>query len=291
MRGLAGIVFVMACGHAATTAQVSTLRTACADGHIWDGKACVDTSAATTHLAAASAALTRLDVDEAAQGLDAVEKAAPLDYKTNTTLWEQRGIAAAYTDDEATATRAFGMLLAIDPTHFLSYELSPKATLVFEKTLKQAKQHPAPTVDVSWSRGARVGEPIPIDIDVIADPKQFLAYATLYVRTRGEQSWHAADVTLGGLRRITLPPVETKKNVSLELYLAVQDTHRNEVLMWADPKRPRELALRYEAPTPWYRTWWGITSIVAGSAAVVGGVVYAVTLSPPDKIDGMTTVR
>lgn len=280
-----------ACAHTTPTAHVAVMRSACSAGQIWDGKACVATAAATRELDIATAALAKLDVEEAQQALDRVEQAAPLDHRTNTTLWEERGIAAAYADDEPTATRAFEMLLALDPGHFLSYELSPKATLVFEKTLKDARQRPQPAVDVSWSRGQRVGEPIPIDIDVIADPKRFLARATLYVRTRGEQSWRATDVPLATTKRITLPQLDARKNASLELYLTAQDARGNEVLVWADPARPRELPLRYEPPTKWYRTWWGITSIVAGSALVVGGVVYAVTLSPPDKIDGMTTVK
>jgi hypothetical protein len=282
------------------------LRAACGDGQLWDGGGCKPTSEATKQLALGTAALTRLDVDEAKVALDAVEKAGPLDHKTNVTLWEQRGIAAAYVDDEATASSAFDMLLALDPAHFLSYELSPKATLVFEKTLKQSKQRGAPAIDVNWSRGQKVGEPIPLDIEVLADPKQFLARATLFVRTRGEPSWRAADLPLaprvtdtvaGGasplanVKHVVLPAIAATKNVSLELYLRAYDQRGNEVLTWADQTRPRELVLRYDPPTPWYRRWWGITSIVAGSAAIVGGVVYAVTLAPPDKIGGGVTVR
>ncbi|HEX5062365.1 MAG TPA: hypothetical protein VFV99_23500, partial [Kofleriaceae bacterium] len=184
---------------------------------------------------------------------------------------------------------AFDMLLALDPAHFLSYKLSPKATLVFEKTLEQAKQRGAPAIDVNWSRGQKVGEPIPIDIEVLADPKQFLSRATLFVRTRGEPTWRAADTQLAKDKRVVLPAVQASKNVQLELYLRAYDQRGNEVLTWADATKPREMVLRYDPPTPWYRKWWGITSIVAGSAAIVGGVVYTVTLSPPDKIDGSVT--
>jgi hypothetical protein len=279
------------CSHAAATGTTVALRRACGEDQIWDGSTCRSTREAQKQLAAGTAALARLEVDEAKVALDAVDKAGPLDHGTNVTLWEQRGIAAAYVDDEASATSAFDMLLALDPTHFLSYQLSPKATLVFEKALGHAKQRGAPAVDVNWSRAQKVGEPIPIDIEVLADPKQFLARATLFVRTRGEQSWHAADLALAKAKRITLPPIDARKTTSLELYLRAYDQRGNEVLTWADPARPREIVLRYDPPTPWYRTWWGISSIVAGSAAVVGGIVYAVTLAPPDKIDGTTTVR
>jgi hypothetical protein len=284
-------ILLVGCSHAANTGTTVALRSACTADQVWDGTACKPNREATKQLAIGTAALARLEVDEAKVALDAAEKAGPLDHATNVTLWEQRGIAAAYTDDEATATGAFDMLLALDPSHFLSYSLSPKATLVFEKSLKQAKQRGAPSLDVSWSRGQKVGEPIPIDIDVLADPKQFLTRATLYVRTRGEASWRAADVVLPKDKRITLPAIDAEKTTSLELYLRAYDQRGNEVLTWADPARPREMVLRYDPPTPWYRTWWGIGGIVAGSAAIVGGIVYAVTLAPPDKIDGMTVVR
>jgi len=39
----------------------------------------------------------------------------PLDHDANVTLWEQRGIAAAYIDDERAAGAAFDMMLALDP--------------------------------------------------------------------------------------------------------------------------------------------------------------------------------
>lgn len=284
-------VLASACSHATITSPTVTLRPACGEAELWDGRRCIDTTRSTQQLATATAALAKLDVDEAQVALDAVEQVGPLDHRTHVTLWESRGIAAAYADDEARAASAFDTLLALDPAHFLSYELSPKATLVFEKSLRLTKQRPAPAVDVTWSRAQRVGDPIPIDIDVLADPKQFLSRATLYVRVRGARDWRAADFALAKTVRVTIPAVTERKNSSLELYLSAFDQRGNEVLVWADRTRPRELAMRYEPPTPWYRTWWGITSIVAGSATIVGGVVYALTLAPPDKIDGISTVK
>jgi hypothetical protein len=294
MRQLVVLVLFAGCAHTTAMQRTALLRAACADGAIWTGTSCKPTTDAVNQLAVGTTALAKLEVDDARLALDAVEAAGPLDHKTNVTLWEQRGIAAAYVDDEASAATAFDMLLALDPAHFLSYELSPKATLVFEKTLRQTKQRGAPAIDVSWSRGQKVGEPIPIDIEVLADPKQFLARATVFVRTRGEPSWRAADVPLMKDvkdKRVLLPPVAAAKTVSLDVYLRVYDQRGNEVLTWAEPARPREIVLRYDPPTPWYRSWWGISSIVAGSGAIIGGIVYAATLAPPDKIDGSTTVR
>jgi hypothetical protein len=289
MRWLTAVL-LGACGHAANIGSTTTLRTACPDHQFWDGIQCKLAGDAPAKLAQGSDALAKLDVDAAKAALDQVEAAGPLDHDTNIRLWEQRGIAAAYTDDEATATTAFDMLLALDPAHFLSYELSPKATLVFEKSLKASKARGAPEVDVSWPRGGRVGDAIPVDVEVLADPKHFLDRATLFVRARGEPTWRAADLRLGPDKRVVLPPVAGTKPVSLELYLRAYDAKGNEVLTWADPTKPREIALRYEPPTPWYRTWWGISAIGVGTAAVVGTIVYFAVVAPPDKIGGDVSV-
>src|SRR3569623_2010676 len=123
-----------------------------------------------------------------------------------------------------------------------------------------------------------------------AAAKQLLRRATLYVRTRGETSWRAADVTLQTDQRVVLPPVKADKPVSLELYLRAYDDRGNEVLTWADPTRPREIALRDDPPPPWYRTWWAITIASSGVAIGTGVTVYELTFAPPDKVGGSATV-
>jgi len=163
--------------------------------------------------------------------------------------------------------------------------------LPFEDARKQAA--PPPEVDVNWPRGLKVGDSTPLDISVVADPKQFLHHATVFVRTRGERSWRAADVPLGSLgdRRIVLPPVHADKPQSLEVYLRAYDAHDNEVLTWADPARPREIALRYEAPTPWYRNFW-VLAIAGGTLAVATGItVYELTIAPPPTVGGDVMVH
>lgn len=246
-------------------------------------------AAAAQKLAASTQAITALDLDAAKTDLDAVEKTGPLDHDEHVKLWEQRGIVAAYTDDTAGAKRAFDMLLALDPGHFLSYYVSPKATFVFEE-LRNQKDRTPPALDVQWQRGGKVGDPVPLDLSIVADPKQFLRRATLYVRTRGEASWRAADVPLQKDQRVVLPPVAADKPVSLELYVRAYDDRGNEVLTWADPRRPREIPLRYDPPSPWYRTWWAITIASSVVAIGTGVTVYELTLAPPDKVSGSATV-
>jgi hypothetical protein len=280
--------------HAGTQrGTVVALRAACPDAAYWDGSACQPRGDAAARVAAGKQALARLDVEVARAALEGAERGGPLDHDTNVTLWEQRGIAAAYVDDERTASAAFDMLLALDPSHFLSYTLSPKATFVFEKVRNEARARGVPALDVNWPHGQRVGDPVPIDLGVVADPKQFLRRATVFVRTRGEADWRAADVTLASAadHRIVLPPVIAEKPVSLELYLRAYDDRGNEVLTWADAARPREIPLRYDPPTPWYQRTWFYAAAGTFVAASVGLTVYELTIKPPDKVSGNVSVH
>jgi hypothetical protein len=246
--------------------------------------------AAAAQLSASTQAIAKLDLGAAKASLDAAANSGPLDRDANVKLWEQRGIVAAYGDDTAGAKAAFDMLLALDPGHFLSYYVSPKATFVFEE-LRNQKDRTAPTIDVTWQRGGKVGAPVPLDVEVLADPKQFLRHATVFVRTRGETSWRAADLALHGDQRVVLPAVAADKPVSLELYLRAYDDHGNEVLTWADPQRPREIPLRYDPPPAWWRSWWAITIASSVVAVGTGITVYELTLAPPDKINGTASTK
>jgi hypothetical protein len=291
MRLAIGVIAISGCASsAAHHSSIAAMRPACAPGQLFVAGACKPTDDARAKLAVGMKSLAAQDVDAAKTQLDAVEQAGPLDHQTNVTLWEQRGIAAAYGDDEPGAQRAFDMMLALDPGHFLSYTLSPKATFVFERTRKQAGT--APELDVNWARGQRVGDAIPLDIAVIADPKQFLDRATVFVRARGEQSWRAADLALHGNAdaHLVLPPIVAQTPTSLELYMRAYDARGNEVLAWADPQRPREIALRYEPPPPWYRHWW-VYAIAGSALAIATGItVYELTIAPPSTINGSATV-
>ncbi|HEY4244688.1 MAG TPA: hypothetical protein VGM88_32965 [Kofleriaceae bacterium] len=269
---------------AAGPATVATLHAACAPETFWDGAKCAPRGDGAAKVAAGKAALAKQDLDVATASLDAAAKAGPLDHATNVALWEQRGIAAAYADDEKTATTDFDMLLALDPAHFLSYTLSPKATFLFEKLRTAPRVDPA--VDVTWDHGQRVNAPVPLHVDVVADPRHFLHGATLYVRTRGDRAWRATDVTLSPSTKLVLPAIGGTHPASLELYLRAYDDRHDEVLAWADAAHPREVPLRYDHPTPWYAKWWVITIAAVVVAAGTGAIVYETTIAPPDKVNG-----
>lgn len=293
MRSLVALTVLVGCHGGTSHTTLVSLRPACSDAEFWDGAACKPRGDAAARVAAGKQALAKLDVDVAKVALDAADQGGPLDHDSNVTLWEQRGIAAAYVNDERTASAAFDMLLALDPSHFLSYTLSPKATFVFEKVRNDTRARGVPALDVNWPHGQRVGDPVPIDLEVVADPKLFLRRATVFVRTRGEPAWRAADVALASAadRRILLPPVDAQKPVSLELYLRAYDERGNEVLTWADAARPREIPLRYDPPTPWYRRTWFYAAAGTFVAASVGLTVYELTIKPPDKVSGSVSVH
>jgi hypothetical protein len=285
---------VAACGGAArTTGPVAPMRVACDDALRWDGRACVARGPAADQLAKGADLLAKFQVEDAVAALDAAAAAGPLAYADNVKLWEQRGIAEAYLEHADRAAEAFDRLLALDPGHLLSYTLSPKATFVFERARAAAVARGAPTVDVSWPHGLAVGAPVPVTIDVVADPRGFLVRATLFVRTRGEHAWRAADLALppaGGFARVVLPAVDATRPESLEVYLRAYDHDGNEVLAWADAARPREIPLAYVPPAPWWKRWWIWAAAAGVVAAGTGAGVYAATRTPPDRIGGGVTV-
>jgi hypothetical protein len=296
-RGALALVVALAACRGGAARSTLPLREACGTGQYWDGAACRPRGQAAALIARGKDALSKdADVDAAKAALDAAERdGGPRDHESNILLWQQRGIAAAYVDDDAAAAAAFDMLLALDPSHILSYRLSTKATFVFEDVRRRLGAGGAPSIDVRWRLGQKVGERVPIDLEVVADPKQFLHRATLFVRSRGEPRWRAADLALprtGPARQahVELPPVAADRPVSLELYLRAYDDRGNEVLAWAGPAQPREIPLRYDPPPPWYRRPW--VWITGGSVVAVGAaaLVYALTVPPPDRVPGSVVV-
>jgi hypothetical protein len=315
MRWLAVIAGItIGCG-AGTTASGPTamLRSACGEVERWDGAACVARAPAAAAAVMATDAKILEDPAAALAMIDRNAAQGPFDRATYARLWRQRGIAHALlayaagvearddpaaapakkqeqAEHEAAARAAFDMLLAIDPTHRLEYTVSPQATFVFEHAIGEAARRPVAAIDVDWKRGLRVGDAIPVDVEVIADPKSFLARAVVFVRRRGDAGWRAADVDLpqaGGYRRVVLPPDVAggaRAATAVELFLRAYDADGNEVLEWASPARPREVALRWDPPTPWWRKWW--VWAIAGSAVAgaTGIAVYAAQWEPSDSL-------
>ncbi len=304
-----------ACGGRATAAGATvTLRDGCGSAARWNGDTCEAWAPEVFGTITENEARILGDPQTALTTLEDVVERGPFEHGIYVRIWRQRGMAhsllshaaaeaardgggaeqaAAEADHAAAAMAAFDMLLALDPGHRLEYTQTPQTTFMFQDAIALATQHPAPALEVDWQRGLRVGDPIPVAVEVIADPKSFLARATLFVRTRGETAWQAADLALpqaGGYQRLVLPPVDARAATALELYVRAYDLAGNEVLEWASPERPRELPLRWDPPTPWYRTWW-IWALAGGAvAAGVGVTVYATQWDPSATVGGDVTV-
>jgi hypothetical protein len=309
MRWVALVVIAAGCAGRAAGGQTATLHAApVAPG-----------SAEVTAEVAANDARIQEDPGAALGAVEAAAARGPFDRPTYARLWRQRGMAhallayaagaeakddpavadakkAEQAEHEAAAREAFDMLLALDPTHRLEYTESPQTTFVFQSAIAEAAKRPAPAIDVDWKRGLAVGEAVPVDVEVVADPKGFLARAELFVRRRGAEAWQATEVPLaatGSYARVVLPgalAAGARGATALELYLRAYDADGNEVLDWASAERPREVALRWDPPTPWWRKWWvwGIAASVV--AAGTGVAVYAASWEPSEHVGGGVVV-
>src|SRR5689334_6460132 len=111
--GPAAVAVVVALGaaacHGGAAHATLPLREACAASQYWDGAACRPRGPAAAMIARGREALANgADVDAAQAALDAAEReGGPRDHEANVLLWQQRGIAAAYVDDDAAAAAAF----------------------------------------------------------------------------------------------------------------------------------------------------------------------------------------
>jgi hypothetical protein len=290
---VAGAVGGGACGGAATPrGRVATLRLACADGERWNGAGC-QPRGGRAEVEAAATAVGQMELDAAMSALDRAA-AAPLDHDTYLRLWEERGIAWASAEDAGNARTAFARLLEADPGHAIDCERGGKIYRPFQDARAEAAKRALPELELRWRRDLRLGEPVPIEIETIADPSAILHDLTVYVRPRGDQAWRAADVTLpapGAVARLMLPPVGGRSSTALEVFAIASDQRGNEVHLWASRERPRELPLRYDPPTPWYRRWW-VWAAVGGAVAVGTGVgVYAAVWEPSDRLDAPVGAR
>jgi hypothetical protein len=279
-------VLLVACGGGGAVGPRAALRPACAARETWDGARCRARGPGGATLAQATAALAAYQVDEALGLLQRALAQGPHPHDEHAALYEQLGIAYSYLERRPEALAAFDMLLAIDPGHALSYNLSPKATLLFQDARTQADRRPPPTLQVQWPHGLRVSQPLPIDVEVVADPKRLLDRASIYVRRRGQPRFSALDLTLsppGRHRRVTLPAFASTRPEIVEVYVSAFDRRGNEILRWGEPGRPREIALRYDPPPPWWRRWW-VWAAAGGVVLTGSAVVFFATRPLPDNV-------
>lgn len=224
--------------------------------------------------------------------LEQARSEGPYRHEQHVKLYEQLGVAYAYLERADDAVEAFGIMLALQPTAAISYTLSPKVTFLFERARKKAMEAPTPSIDLSWPKDLRVDQAVPVDVELLADPKGFLKRARLFHRVKGAIRYQKVQLSLpkiGGRKEVRLPPSApaSKRTEVLELYLIGEDERGNEVLRWGTPTRPREVPLRYEPPDPWYGKWWVWVAAGAVVAASGAAAAVAVTREPSPTVDGV----
>ncbi len=246
-------------------------------------------ASSTTALDRGTEAVEQFRVEEAIALLERAESEGPYHHADHVRLYEQLGIALAYAERKEEAIAAFDRMLALAPDHALSYTLSPKATLVFEEARQRAAQREVPAVDLVLPRDRMVDDPLPIDVDVVADPFHFLKRARVLHRV-GSSEWRTVELQLddpSGRHRLVLAPVapDAQSQVILQTWVLFLDERGNEVMEIGSTDRPREVLLGYRAPEPWYAKWWLWTAI---GVAVVAGTTAAIaigTRSPDPEIE------
>jgi hypothetical protein len=235
----------------------------------------------------AAAALADFRPDEAAVLLTKAKGEGPYAHADYVRLHELLGVANAYLEKPEEAKQAFDVMLALEPTRAISYTLSPKVTFLFEQARARALERPQPSIDLSWSRELTVSDPIPVAVEVVADPHGFLDAARLYYRTKGNVRWSSIDVDLleaGKAARVELPPAApaSEQPEAVELYAVAFDAGKNEVHLFGSERRPREISLQYDPPVPWYGQWWVWVLAGAVVAAGAGTAAYVATRDPGD---------
>jgi len=265
----------------------------CPEEQYFDGHRCHQSDRARASLDAGAQALAAFQVDVALSHLQKARMQGPLAHADLVRLHEQLGIAYSYLGEEKAAVAAFDTLLSLDPGHLLPYTLSPKATFVFERARRQARTRSEPTIDVNWPRKLTVEDPVAIGVEVVSDPKSFLARAVVHVRRAGDSRFGQLPVNLAnnGDRRVLLPPIGGNSSQTIELFVNAFDQSGNEVLQWSSPLHPREIQLGYQRPQPWYGKWWVLTLAGTAAAAIAGTTVLILTQDAPDTVPGRADIK
>lgn len=272
------------------------LERSCPADEAFDGKRCVRLSADLAALERGAAALTAFDGERALALLGEAAEGGPYKHRDHMHLYENLGIAHAYLGAEEASISAFDRLLALSPGHAVSYTLSPKVTFLFERARARASERATPGIRVSWPRDLSVDRPVPLDIQVVADPLRMLARARLFSRVAGTKAFTQRDFALrprGDYLKLTLPAPApaARNNRTLEIYLIGFDSRGNEVFTWGDDRRPNQLELAYQPPKRWYQRWW-VWALAGGIVAgATGAGVYAATHEPPSTVDADVVVR
>lgn len=274
--------------------RTALLAPDCEADAFWTGEECAPRDAVALLVTGAQRDVDQLMLDEAQGKLTlADDLAKPLAW--NVKLWQARALRSAFAEDEPGAVAAYRRLLAMSPSYLLPYTLSPRATFPFEKARGDIDASGGTDIRIDLPPNARVGKPIAVDIQVVADPEGILERGTLYVSTEpGAASWRRSTFALGKpghTTHVILPALRGRNDMKLQVYAVAHDARGNEVWQWSSRQRPRKVDVAWIAPTPWYRRWWVWAATGAIAAGAAGYLVYRSTVESPAVVDVGVSVR
>jgi tetratricopeptide (TPR) repeat protein len=254
----------------------------------WDGQSCRK-KADLAPLLAARTALANFAPEKARPSLERAREQSPYPHEELILLYEQLGILFAYLEDEERALEAFRYLLTIAPQHAVAYGLGPSVTEVYVKAQAESQERAPMAVDVRWREGMKVGQTVPLMVDVLANPSSLLDRISLFVRASPDEEYRSFTLRAprpGKPVQLVLPAVDADEARALQIFASGYDAHGNELLRWASRKWPRQIPLTYTVTVPWYRKWWVWASVGGALALGTGAVVYATSQQPPSIIGG-----
>lgn len=288
---IVGLLLVSACGASQRGVQPSQLEALCKEGSHFNGRTCMEQTSAPELVKAAEVSLgaENLDVDKALSLLAQALAKGPLDHETLIEIYKQQGIAYSYIKKKEETLAAFSMLLALDPGHVLQYKLPPQTTFLFEDARRSSQAGKSTDVQISWPQNRKVDEEVPLQVEVLGDPKKHLNTMALFLRYDKKSSYKRISLRLdeaGKVKSVSLPAADLARATTLELYGSAYNQEGDEVYQWFSPQQPREISLAYQKPRSWYKKWWVWTIAGAGVATATGATVYVLSLQPPDKLGG-----
>ena len=229
------------------------------------------------------------EVDAALTKLEAVR--GPLTHAQLVAKYQGLGIARATAGDAAGAEQAFRVLLTLAPTHALAYTLSPQATFPFERARRALASAPALEAELLLPPPAPWGAPLPIDVELTADPLRLVHTFTLCHGVKGGPPPSCQELPApppGQRVSVKLPALDRPADategagVFVQVSLRGFDGERSEVWRGPTPERPAELGVGFAPPEPWTASpWlWGTVGGVAAAVATAAAVGTWLALRP-----------
>jgi hypothetical protein len=184
--------------------------------------------------------------------------------------------------EEAQAEAMFRQALAVDPTHRLPDDVSPKIQRVFDKARgadtppdrREAEVALSPAIEPAQPRE---GQALAVSLGS-RDPRGQIASVAVQYRRRGGAGWSRVEAARSGAGAFaaTIPGMQVEPP-ALEYFAEARDAAGAIVARAGSAEAPLTVDVRSRPPRPIYAKWWFWTAVGAG--AVVTAVLVGVLAS------------